>query len=688
MVILVVLLSFLAVPNAVQAAPDPPPLAPNFEIVVVPDTQYYALPENSPKFFSQTQFIADRQPAFALHVGDIVHRPRLEEQWDIADEAWDLVDAAGVPYSVAYGNHDGDAIANDTVLYNQHFGTARYENYSWYGGNFGEGNENHFELFSAGGTDFLIVSIGWDPTPDEDVLKWADGLLKAHRDRIGIVLSHELLSQDGSWAAPGEDIYHALKDNANLRMMFAGHYTGDRFRSDTFNGNTIHTMMVDYQHREGNGNGFLRLLEVDPNSGVVNATTYSPYLDEYDQSDAATYSFTVNLNPEPAHSELSVSVSSSTNGVVPAAFSDEDVLTLEGGDWSLTHDGSAIGYSTDVNAFERLSDGSILVSFDRPTTIGGVRYDDSDVVKIADDGTASMFLKGSTVELTTSSEDIDALSLTPDGRLLISTLGTARSAAGITDDSDVLVLENDVLSVLLRGADYGLTTSTEDIGGLSVDADGTIYLSTAGSFTLLSGHGGGRSDLIALNEVDGHFEIVDPSTWNSSIEGMETETIDALSIRAVETSMAPATELRFGNDGEIATSPIVSFPRQDAGSYELAPDGRSITLRGNSWKTVLINYEVTLQTVLEFEFSSTQLAEIHGIGLGWNYFQLDGTQRWANQDYRSYGDSRGTTMSFTIPVGQLISNGVYTELVLINDHDRAPSASNGTFSHIVLRDTD
>ena len=683
-VVLVVCLILLAVPAGVQAAPNPPPPAPNFEIVVVPDTQYYALPANSPKFFSQTQFIADRQPAFVLHVGDIVHRPRLEEQWDVADAAWDLVDAAGVPYSVSYGNHDGDLATGDTDLYNEYFGTARYENYPWYGGNFGSGNENHYELFTAGETDFVVVSIAWDTTPEADVLDWADDLLKEHPNRVGIVVSHELLQQSGAWAPAGEDIYEALKNNPNLRMMFAGHFTGDRFRSDTHNGNTIHTMMVDYQNREGNGNGFLRLLDVDPASGLVRATTYSPYLDEYDSSVAANYEFTVNLSPAPANPELSVSISSTSNGSVPTAFADEDILTVEQGDWRLDYDGSVIGFTNDVNAFERMDDGSVLVSFDRPTTIDGVRYDDSDVVRLSDAGTASMFLDGSTVGLASSGEDIDALSLTPDGDLLISTLGSAQTSAGTTDDSDVLRLSDCVFTQYLQGADLGLTTSAEDISGISLDDDGTLYLSTGGGFSLTSGYSGTRSDLIAVTELAGGFVPIDPSLWNNSLEGIESETIDALSVRATE-SIA-ATELLIETNGQGQTATIGSFPRQDAGNYELSHTGRAVTLTGNAWKTVPIDYLVTPNTVLEFEFSASRLAEIHGIGIGWHYFQLDGTQTWSNQTHRSYGGFRGSTVSYSIPIGQLISGRSYDRLVLINDHDSPPSDGSSTFSNIVLRE--
>ena len=99
-------------------------------------------------------------------------------------------------------------------------------------------------------------------------------------------------------------------------------------------------------------------------------------------------------------------------------------------------DGSDVGLgSTDLNALYVEDDGSILISPQAAKTLPGVGLvQDEDIVRFVPTstgsntaGTYSMFLDGSTVGLTTKGEDIDAIGRTPDGRLIISTVGYVSS---------------------------------------------------------------------------------------------------------------------------------------------------------------------------------------------------------------------------------------------------------------------
>jgi hypothetical protein len=71
-----------------------------------------------------------------------------------------------------------------------------------HGGHFGSDNDNHFNLFSAGGMDFIVISLEYDTTPDQPVLDWADSLLKAHPNRCS---STSIRDTSGCWRsrAPG-----------------------------------------------------------------------------------------------------------------------------------------------------------------------------------------------------------------------------------------------------------------------------------------------------------------------------------------------------------------------------------------------------------------------------------------------------------------------------------------------------
>jgi len=72
-----------------------------------------------------------------------------------------------------------------------------------------------------------------------------------------------------------------LKDNPNLDFMFGGHVTGEGIRVDTYNGNTVISMMADYQGMADGGSAFLRLLTFRPERNEIVTNTYSPWLNAH-----------------------------------------------------------------------------------------------------------------------------------------------------------------------------------------------------------------------------------------------------------------------------------------------------------------------------------------------------------------------------------------------------------------------
>lgn len=214
-----------------------------------------------------------------------------------------------------------------------------------------------------------------------------------------------------------------------------------------------------------------------------------------------------------------ISTSSSVKiGTLKAA--DEDILQYvpSTDEFSLYFDGSDAGIAkVDIDALELIDEGdfgAILMSFDKPIkmTIDGtpkVLVDDSDIVKftfIAEPGanTSGIFttcFDGSAFDLTTSGEDIDAITFDQDGRLVISTDGTAKvNGTSLTvADEDLLVLGAGAFdcdtaagpwSLYVDGSDLALTTGSEDIGGAWIDqsvSDNNLYLSTKGNFAAADG---------------------------------------------------------------------------------------------------------------------------------------------------------------------------------------------------------
>jgi hypothetical protein len=253
----------------------------DFTIIVLPDTQLYA--QSYPDIFtSQIQWIVDNEVdeniVFVTHLGDIVNNEDILTQWNIADTAIDLLDPMDIPYSVGPGNHD---IGADS-LYEAYFGISRFSSKSWYGGHYGSNNYNNYSLFSAGGIDFILINLQYEPTTE--ILDWADALLKANIDRWGIVQSHSILDRDNSWS--NEGIYTALKGNPKLFLMLCGHNhtssDGAAQRTEIGDyGNIIHVLMSDYQEYPSGGNGYLRIMRFSPADDRIYVRTYSPYMHEY-----------------------------------------------------------------------------------------------------------------------------------------------------------------------------------------------------------------------------------------------------------------------------------------------------------------------------------------------------------------------------------------------------------------------
>lgn len=259
----------------------------DFSIVVIPDTQNEA--EHYPEIMKkQFQWIAEQYLAgnsasiaqnivFATGLGDIVNHAKSDREYQNADVAYDLLDGAGVPYSVSPGNHDLNG------KFNEYFGPSRFVGRSYYQGPMAVGaNENNYSFFSAGGMDFILINLTYRSSAA--VLDWADSLLKANPTRRGIVVQHDILRPDNSWQNKAS--FLALKDNPNLFLMLCGHMhtmtDGSAYRLESGDdGHTIHVLLTDYQEFSGGGDGLLRLLRFSPIQDKIYVSVYSPTLGGY-----------------------------------------------------------------------------------------------------------------------------------------------------------------------------------------------------------------------------------------------------------------------------------------------------------------------------------------------------------------------------------------------------------------------
>jgi hypothetical protein len=197
-------------------------------------------------------------------------------------------------------------------------------------------------------------------------------------------------------------------------------------------------------------------------------------------------------------------------------FANEDILSFnpQTGAWAMYFDGSDVGLANvDVDAFAVQSNGSILFSFDAASfTIPGLgSLQDCDIVRFTPTSTGpntagsfSLYFDGSDVGLNTSGEDIDALHILPDGRIVISVIGTFSVTGASGVDEDLFAFTPTSLgsntagawAIYFDGSDVGLgTTTSENVNGAWISpSNGDIYLSTTGAFSV-TGLTGDGSDI-------------------------------------------------------------------------------------------------------------------------------------------------------------------------------------------------
>jgi len=271
----------------------------SFSVVILPDTQFYSA--KYPEILCrQVEWIVENKDkyniVFVSQIGDIVNDGAIEiRQWENASRCFGKLDGI-MPYSVIPGNHDTNVPSDKSSgfsAYNKYFPVSRFSTYSWYGGNY-KNNQNNYQLINTGDLSMLFINL--EIEPDDKVLDWAKNIIEQNKDRYTILTTHKYLpvnsskrdnsldySKDGN---TGEKIWNKLIfNNCSIKQVWSGHFHGEnRIISKNYCGDDVQQILNDYQERENGGNGWLRLNVFTPGKDLVQAYTYSPYLDktEYD----------------------------------------------------------------------------------------------------------------------------------------------------------------------------------------------------------------------------------------------------------------------------------------------------------------------------------------------------------------------------------------------------------------------
>ncbi len=300
-----------AVAGELLSAPDG-----SFSIVIIPDTQHYrgsgtkeASEDDGPLtnqvFESWTDWIAAnlhrQRIAFVSHVGDIVDINN-RAQWALARRCMDKLHGR-VPYGISVGNHDmtGDG---DSSLFQEVFPKSRFAAFKWYGGCFEKpsdatgisgNNANSVQLFEAAGMKFVALHL--ECNAPNDVLQWANSIMRHHGDRRAMIITHMGLGprdkpttgQDYFDAPKGRMTWtkrHGKRGNSAQQMWekcFKMHDNlfliccGDQSRTQAMRqesigqqGNTVHELLSDY------GAVGLRVMRFIPTKNLIEVRTWDP----------------------------------------------------------------------------------------------------------------------------------------------------------------------------------------------------------------------------------------------------------------------------------------------------------------------------------------------------------------------------------------------------------------------------
>lgn len=328
------LMTFLYLPSAQAEEP--------WTLIAVPDIQHYVDdPANVDDLMTQMRWIADNianhRVAFVTQLGDIVQHGDQLVEWDRAETGIDVIHGL-VPYSVSIGDHDyrlQEDRGSGGDEYVRRFGAARYQGQPWYGGASPD-QKSHFQLFSAGGRQFLHLNLEWEaPGAANDpgsALGWAKQVLDAHPQTPTIVSTHSYVwdkagekgrtngvEEERGDGSSGEMIWSELiRNSPQVFMVLNGNFhrnisqydpsdptadpAGPSFDgeyhqiSTNLRGLPVYEMLSCYQDYPNGGDGWIRLIQFQPGAGQggldrISVQTYSTTHDAYQTDSVSQFHF-------------------------------------------------------------------------------------------------------------------------------------------------------------------------------------------------------------------------------------------------------------------------------------------------------------------------------------------------------------------------------------------------------------
>ncbi len=299
-------------------------------IVAIPDTQNMDDDDTDEYADSITDWVVDnadaRNIAFVTHAGDMVSNGDDGEELDNIDDVMSDLDGV-VPWSPNVGNHDfADTSdrSSGAAQWKDHFGASRFEGRSYFGGASDNGR-NFYQTFSAGGYEFVHISLEWEAPGDPDdpgtPIGWAQDVMDDHPNTPTIITTHSYLTdeprqrmedveEEAGNGNSGQEMWDKLVEhNPQVFMVLNGHNhhaddanDGEYHQVSTNDaGENVYEMLADYQDYDNGGNGWFRQIRFVPGGGDngqdrITVQTYTAYHDEYQSDDRSEFHFDLDFD--------------------------------------------------------------------------------------------------------------------------------------------------------------------------------------------------------------------------------------------------------------------------------------------------------------------------------------------------------------------------------------------------------
>lgn len=297
----------------------------SFSMILLPDPQsYIKFDANQPLFELQTAWVANSIQSLnikgVLCTGDLVEQNEIripdgvngnqtsEEQWQAASRAFERLDDK-LPYIICTGNHDYgyEKSENRLCRFPHYFPSER--NSCWQKTLVAVGKDSQgvstlenaaYEFITDTWGKLLVVSLEF--APRDEAIQWAKALTEKpkYSNHKVILLTHSFLDHKGKRhvtenyqvtpANYGEAIWQKLVyPSKNICLVICGHecVIGDYKDNVSFctdknaGGKTIPQMMFNAQTADGQwhgngGDGWLRIMEFEPDGKTIAIRTFSP----------------------------------------------------------------------------------------------------------------------------------------------------------------------------------------------------------------------------------------------------------------------------------------------------------------------------------------------------------------------------------------------------------------------------